>query len=80
MPLIASRASAPSPPPDPAAGHPPWPVPVIVGLAAAGLISPLITLAGALAALALADKDQSALLAGIGLFHLVIALTFTTGF
>ena len=52
----------------------------MVGLALAGLISPLITFAGALAAYALADQDQGTLLTGAGLFHVVIALTFTAGF
>ena len=64
---------------DPAIGPPPWPVAVIVGLALAGLISPLITFAGAAAAYGLADKDQGTLLTGAGLFHMIVALTFVTG-
>jgi hypothetical protein len=66
-------------PMDPALGPPPWPVAVIVGLALAGLVSPLITLAGAAAAYGLADKDQGTLLTGAGLFHIVVALTFVAG-
>ena len=78
MSAIVKRATAGTPPQDPAAGHPaPWPLAVIVGLVLAGLISPFITFAGALAAYALADKDQGTLLTGAGLFHVVIALTFT---
>ncbi len=81
MSLIWKHAAVAAPPLDPAAGHPPpWPVAVVVGLALAGLISPLITFAGALAAYALADQDQGTLLTGAGLFHVVIALTFTAGF
>ena len=52
---------------------------VIVGLALAGLISPLITFAGAAAAYGLADKDQGTLLTGAGLFHMIVALTFVAG-
>ena len=52
---------------------------MIVGLVLAGLISPLITFAGAAVAFALADKDQGTLLAGAGLFHVIVALTFTHG-
>jgi hypothetical protein len=77
---LTGKPAALAAPLDPSAGHPPWPVPVVVGLALAGLISPLITFAGALAAYALADKDQGTLLTGAGLFHVVIALTFTAGF
>ena len=80
MSLVWKRAPAGPPPPDPADGHPdPWPAPVIVGLVLAGLISPLITFVGAAVAFALADKDQGTLLAGVGLFHVVVALTFTHG-
>jgi hypothetical protein len=67
------------PPLDPAIGPAPWPVAVIVGLALAGLISPLITFAGAAAAYGLADKDQGTLLTGAGMFHIVVALTFVAG-
>lgn len=66
--------------PDPITGpEAPWPAGVVVGLAAAGLISPLIPLAGAVAAYALADKDQGTILTGAGLAHLVLALTFVAG-
>jgi hypothetical protein len=68
-----------SPPQDPAVGPAPWPVAVIVGFALAGLISPLITFAGAAAAYGLADKDQGTLLTGAGLFHMIVALTFVAG-
>ena len=67
------------PPQDPAIGPAPWPVAVIVGFALAGLISPLITFAGAAAAYGLADKDQGTLLTGAGLFHMIVALTFVGG-
>jgi hypothetical protein len=77
---IRQRASD-GPSQDPAAGRPPpWPVAVVVGLALAGLISPLITFAGAALAYALADKDQAALLTGAGLVHVIVALTFRAGF
>ena len=81
MRLVLRRALAGPPPPDPADGHPdPWPAAVIVALALAGLISPLITFAGAAVAFALADKDQGTLLTGAGLFHVIMALTFTSTF
>lgn len=70
-------APAPS---DPAERARPWPMPVVLGLALAGLISPLICFAGAAAAYALADRDQGNLLAGAGLVHLLISLTFLSGF
>jgi hypothetical protein len=68
-----------APPLDPALGPAPWPVSVVVGFALAGLVSPLITFAGAAAAYGLADKDQGTLLTGAGLFHVVMALTFVAG-
>jgi hypothetical protein len=81
MTVIGKRAHAGAPPQDPAASQPPpWPVAVIVCLVLAGLISPLITFAGAAVAYALADKDQGTLLTGAGLFHVVLALTFTSTF
>jgi hypothetical protein len=81
MSLTWKRASGAAPPLDPAAGHPPpWPVAVVVALALAGLISPLITFIGAVVAYALADKDQGTLLTGAGLVHVLVALTFTAGF
>ena len=79
LPWKRKDARSTSPPRDPAVGPPRWPVAVIVGLALAGLISPLITFAGAAAAYALADKDQGTLLTGAGLFHTIVALTFVTG-
>jgi hypothetical protein len=72
----ADRASLPM---DPSVGPAPWPVPVIVGLALAGLISPLITFAGAAAAYGLADQDQGTILTGAGLVHMILALTFVAG-
>ena len=66
-------------PMDPALGPAAWPVPVIVGFALAGLISPLITFAGALAAYALADQEQGTMLTGAGLVHMIVALTFAAG-
>ncbi|HSA79731.1 MAG TPA: hypothetical protein VLE23_02845 [Geminicoccaceae bacterium] len=52
---------------------------MIVGLALAGLISSLITFAGAAAAYGLADPDQGTLLTGAGVFHMIVALTFMAG-
>ena len=79
LPWKRKPASWTPPPLDPALGPAPWPVPVIIGLALAGLVSPLITFAGAAAAYGLADKDQGTLLTGAGLFHVVVALTFLAG-
>ena len=79
LPWTRTPASCTAAPLDPALGPAPWPVPVIVGLALAGLLSPLITFAGAAAAYGLADKDQGTLLTGAGLFHIVVALTFMAG-
>ena len=64
---------------DPAIGPAPWPVPVILGLALAGLISPVITFCGAVAAYALADQEQGTILTGAGLVHIIVALTFAAG-
>jgi len=64
---------------DPALGPAPWPVPVIVGFALVGLISPLLTFAGAVAAYALADQEQGTILTGAGLVHIIVALTFAAG-
>jgi hypothetical protein len=64
---------------DPAVGPAPWPVPVIIAFALAGLISPLFTFAGAAAAYALADQEQGTILIGAGLVHLIVALTFVAG-
>ena len=69
-----------NPPEDPAAGGAtPWPLPVVLGLAAAGLISPLIPLAGAVLAYALADQDQGTFLLGAGLVHVLVVLTLLPG-
>ena len=81
MALPWTRKDARRTPPaeDPAVGPAPWPVAVIVTLALAGLISPLITFAGAAAAYGLADPNQGTLLTGAGLFHIIVALTFAAG-
>lgn len=74
------QGSAERPPQDPAACHPaPWPIAVILGLAAAGAISPLIPLGGAVLAYALADEDQALLLIGASIVHVIVALTFLAG-
>jgi hypothetical protein len=73
------RPAGPASAMDPAQGLAPWPVPVIVGLALAGLISPLITFAGAAAAYGLADQEQGTILTGAGLVHMIVALTFVAG-
>lgn len=73
------RAVAVARPMDPALGPAPWPVPVIVGFALAGLISPLLTFAGAIGAYALADQEQGTILTGAGLVHMIVALTFAAG-
>ena len=77
--FLKRRPAGPAPVMDPALGPAPWPVPVIVGLALAGLISPLFTFAGAAAAYALADQEQGTILTGAGLVHLIVALTFAAG-
>ncbi len=77
-PAVAAAGRAPLPM-DPAVGPAPWPVAVIVGLALAGLISPVITFVGAAAAFGLADKDQGTILTGAGLVHMIVALTFVAG-
>jgi hypothetical protein len=61
---------------DPAVGPAPRPVPVIIGFALAGLISPVFTFAGAPATYALADQEQGTIMIGAGLVHLIVALTF----
>ena len=68
------------PPADPAVGGAaPWPWSVVLGLAIAGVISPLIAVAAAVLAYAFADKDQGTLLIGAGLVHVLVALTFLSG-
>lgn len=80
LPWKRKRSGWTPPPADPAAVHPgPWPVPVVITLALAGLLSPLIPLAGAAAAFGFADKDQGTILTGAGLMHMVLALTFMAG-
>jgi hypothetical protein len=77
---MGKRACGGAPPQDPDADEPtPWPVIVIVVLALAGLISPMITFAGAALAYVLADRDQGTLLTGAGLFHVLLALTLMAG-
>jgi hypothetical protein len=62
--------------PDPASmpTHP-WPAAVIVGLALAGLLSPLIPLAGAIVAYVVASSHQGTILAGVGLAYVLLELT-----
>jgi hypothetical protein len=80
MGLMGKRACGGAPPQEPdAGGRHPWPVIVIVVLAVAGLISPLITFAGAALAYVLADRDQGTLLTGAGLFHVLLAVTLMAG-
>jgi hypothetical protein len=77
---LRSQRSAERPPQDPAACRPaPWPIAVVLALAAAGAISPLIPLAGAALAYAFADEDQATLLIGASIVHVIIALTFLAG-
>jgi hypothetical protein len=68
------------PPADPAAGgEAPWPWSVVLVLAVAGVISPLIAVAAAVLAYAFADKDQGTFLIGAGPVHVIVALTFISG-
>ena len=68
------------PPEDPAAGGlAPWPLPTVLTLAVAGLISPLIPLAGAALAYAVADQDQGTFLLGAALVHVLLVLTLLAG-
>jgi hypothetical protein len=77
---MGKRACGGAPPQDLDADEPtPWPVIVIVVLVLAGLISPMITFAGAALAYVLADRDQGTLLTGAGLFHVLLALTLMAG-
>jgi protein-S-isoprenylcysteine O-methyltransferase Ste14 len=74
------RRSAEHPPQDPAACHAaPWPIAVVLALAVAGVISPLIPLGAAVVAYALADEDQAMLLIAAGIVHVIMALTFLAG-
>ena len=68
------------PPEDPAAGRMvAWPMPAVLGLAVAGLISPVIPLGGAVLAYAMADQDQGTFLLGAGLVHVLLMLTLLPG-
>lgn len=65
---------------DPAAGcTTAWPLPAVLFLAAAGLVSPLIPFAGAVLAYAMADQDQGTFLLGAGLVHVLLVLTLFPG-
>jgi hypothetical protein len=80
MSLPWQRSAERPPPQDPAACRPaPWPVAVVLALAAAGVVSPLIPLGGAVLAYALADEDQAMLLFAAGVVHVILALTFLAG-
>jgi len=64
------------PPEHPAAGGmAPWPLPTVLALAVAGLISPLVPLAGAVLAYTVADQDQGTFLLGAALVHVLLVLT-----
>jgi hypothetical protein len=52
-----------------------WPLLVIIAIMLAGVLSPLFCIAGAVGALAFAERDQAALLMGASLMHVVIRLT-----
>ena len=65
--------------PPAAGGAAPWPWSVVLGLAVAGVISPLIAVATAVLAYAFADQDQGTFLIGAGLVHVIVALTFLAG-
>lgn len=66
-------------PADPAEQPHPWPLPLVAGLAVAGLISPLICFAAAALVYTIADRDQGATLTGAGLAHLLLGLTLFGG-
>jgi hypothetical protein len=74
------RSEVVDPPEDPAAGGTvAWPMPAVLALAVAGLISPLIPFAGAVLAYATADPDQGTFLLGAGLVHVLLVLTLLSG-
>ena len=78
--MTMSACAAQTPPRDPAQGHDrPWPMAVVAILAVAGLLSPLVPLAGSLVAFAIADRDQGTILGGAALMHLVLTLTLMAG-
>ena len=52
---------------------------MVLALAAAGVISPLIPLCGAVLAYALSDEDQAMLLIAARIAHVIMALTFLAG-
>jgi hypothetical protein len=56
-----------------------WPLPVMLGLALGGFLSPLVCFAGAGTAFALADQEQAILLAGVGVMHMILSLTLLGG-
>jgi hypothetical protein len=79
-PLQPRQASALDPPEDPAVQDAaPWPLPIVLALAVAGLLSPLIPLAAAVLAYAIADEDQGTFLLGAGMVHVVLVLTLLSG-
>jgi hypothetical protein len=68
------------PPEDPTVGGMvAWPMPAVLGLAVAGLISPVVPFAGAVLAYATADQDQGTFLLGAGLVHILLVLTLLPG-
>lgn len=67
------------PPLDPSERSAPWPMPVVLGLMLAGLISPLVCFAGAAVVYAFADRDQGRALIGAGLAHTILGLTVLAG-
>jgi len=78
--LQRGRPRALDPSKDPAVGGvSPWPLPIVIALAVAGLLSPLIPLAAAVLAYALADQDQGTFLLGAGLVHVLLVLTLLPG-
>jgi hypothetical protein len=80
LPWQSRKAGWPEPAADPAEGRSaPWPLPVVLALAAAGVISPLMPFGGAVLAYALADQDQATLLMGAGVVHVILALTLMAG-
>ena len=56
-----------------------WPMPAVLALAVAGLISPVIPFAGAVLAYAMAEQDQGTFLLGAGLVHVLLVLTLLPG-
>ena len=79
MSLPWQRGAGPPAPQDPAWQSAPWPVALVLALAAGGVVSPLIPLGGAALAYALADEDQAMLLFAAGIVHVILAWTFLAG-